>query len=284
MYREVIEHPWSLPESIKKHLELNSGNDRGRIYRIVPEGFTQPEQPHLGKASTAELVGTLENPNGWHRDAAARLLYERQDRGAVPALEKLLERSKFPLAKLHALHALNSQSALAERHLVKALADGDETVRVHAARLSEQFLHLAERRKRLEGKLLSLTNDASALVRYQLAFTLGEGWYSPDKIRALAGIALRDVDSPWVQAAVLSSLKRGASEMFTLLSTAAPFRSGKAAQNFLLQLVRLIGANNQAHEVDRVFDFLSRLEDPAPKLALAEALGEGLQRTGGSLA
>ncbi len=32
MYREVIEHPWSLPESIKKHLDLNSGNDRGRIY------------------------------------------------------------------------------------------------------------------------------------------------------------------------------------------------------------------------------------------------------------
>ncbi|HAM71625.1 MAG TPA: cytochrome C, partial [Verrucomicrobiales bacterium] len=35
MYRETIEHPWSLPESIKKHLDLNSGNDRGRIYRIA---------------------------------------------------------------------------------------------------------------------------------------------------------------------------------------------------------------------------------------------------------
>ena len=39
MYRETIEHPWSLPESLKKHLDLNSGNDRGRIYRIVPDGF-----------------------------------------------------------------------------------------------------------------------------------------------------------------------------------------------------------------------------------------------------
>ncbi len=37
MYREVIEHPWSIPDEIKKHLDLNNGNDRGRIYRIVPD-------------------------------------------------------------------------------------------------------------------------------------------------------------------------------------------------------------------------------------------------------
>jgi len=284
MYREVIEHPWSLPESIKKHLDLNSGNDRGRIYRIVPEGFSQPKPPRLGKASVAELVATLENSNGWHRDTAARLLFERQDPLAVPALERLLERSKFPVAKLHALHALHSQSALAERHLLKALADGDEAVRVQALRLSEQFLHLAERRKRLEEKILGLTNDVSALVRYQLAFTLGEGWYSPDKIKALARIARRDVDNPWLQAAVSSSLKRGAGEMFAILSADAPFRSGKAAQDFLRQLVDLIGANHQAQEIDRVFDFLSRLEDQMLMLSLAGALGEGLQRTGSSLA
>ena len=42
MYRETIEHPWSLPERIKKYLDLNNGNDRGRIYRIVPQGFEHP--------------------------------------------------------------------------------------------------------------------------------------------------------------------------------------------------------------------------------------------------
>src|SRR5882672_6286920 len=56
MYREVFEHPWSLPESIKKLLDLNAGNDRGRIYRVVPDGFKQPRLPRLGKASTKELV------------------------------------------------------------------------------------------------------------------------------------------------------------------------------------------------------------------------------------
>jgi putative membrane-bound dehydrogenase-like protein len=37
MYRETIEHPWSLPEPLKSRLDLNSGNDRGRIYRIVAD-------------------------------------------------------------------------------------------------------------------------------------------------------------------------------------------------------------------------------------------------------
>src|SRR5690606_34935004 len=73
IYRETIEHPWSLPPDIKQHLDLNSGNDRGRIYRVVPEDFEQPELPRLGEAATGELVRALEHPNGWHRDTAARL-------------------------------------------------------------------------------------------------------------------------------------------------------------------------------------------------------------------
>src|SRR5882724_2733951 len=86
---EFIAHPWSLPENIKKFLDLNSGNDRGRIYRIAPDGFKQPKLPPLGKASTSELVATLENPNGWHRDTAARLFYERQDKAAVEPLTSI---------------------------------------------------------------------------------------------------------------------------------------------------------------------------------------------------
>ena len=77
MYREVIEHPWSLPEPIKKHLDLNSGNDRGRIYRIAPEGFQPPPIPDLGALSDDELLELADHPNDWHRTTARRLLYER---------------------------------------------------------------------------------------------------------------------------------------------------------------------------------------------------------------
>src|SRR5690606_21213689 len=63
MYRETIEHPASLPEVIKKHLDLTSGRDRGRLYRITPEGFEQPKPVKLSEATTAELVALLDHPN-----------------------------------------------------------------------------------------------------------------------------------------------------------------------------------------------------------------------------
>jgi putative membrane-bound dehydrogenase-like protein len=92
MYREVIEHPWSLPEPLKARLDLNAGHDRGRIWRIVPAGHTPRAAPRLGASSTAELIALLEHPNGWHRDTAARLLHERNDPAATPALAAVVAR------------------------------------------------------------------------------------------------------------------------------------------------------------------------------------------------
>ena len=54
MYRETIEHPWSIPPQIKQDLDLNSGNDRGRIWRIAPDGFRPRKPPKLSKASAAQ--------------------------------------------------------------------------------------------------------------------------------------------------------------------------------------------------------------------------------------
>jgi len=85
MYREVIEHPWSLPEGIKKHLDLNSGNDRGRIYRVEPTGFDRPVTPRLSQSSDGELRALLGHANDWHRTTARRLLYERGN--PEPAIE-----------------------------------------------------------------------------------------------------------------------------------------------------------------------------------------------------
>jgi putative membrane-bound dehydrogenase-like protein len=90
MYRETIEHPWSIPDDIKAQLDLRSGADRGRIYRLAPPGFRAPAPVRLGGATTAALVALLEHPNGWHRDTAHRLLFERQDPAAVAPLRRLL--------------------------------------------------------------------------------------------------------------------------------------------------------------------------------------------------
>ena len=88
MYRELIEGAAFLPPRIFKHMDVGSGVDRGRIWRVVPDGY-EPKVPRLSKATTAELIALLEHPNGWHRDTASRLLYQRQDRSAVGPLRQL---------------------------------------------------------------------------------------------------------------------------------------------------------------------------------------------------
>ncbi len=281
MYREIIEHPWSLPDNIKKLVDLNSGNDRGRIYRIAPDGFKPPSAPRLGKASTAELVATLENRNGWHRDTAARLLYERQDRSAVPLLAELAARSKFPLARVHALHALEGLGALTEEHVLKGLQDADATVREHAIKLSERFLHDGAASPQMLAQFQALAGDPSITVRYQLAFTLGE-IKGETKIKALAVIAQRDRESSWTRTAVLSSLAQGAGELFAVLSGDAAFCDTVQGEDFLRELVVLVGSRNDHEEVSRVLEYIGNVSEPAISFALVRALGDGL-KGGGSL-
>jgi putative membrane-bound dehydrogenase-like protein len=279
MYREVIEHPWSLPESIKKLLDLNSGNDRGRIWRIIPDGFKQPRLPRLGSASTAELVATLESPNGWHRDTAARLLYERQDKKAAPLLMKLMTESKSDLARMHALHALDGLGALKETQLLVALADHAAEVREHAVKLAEKFFSKGTPPAKLRSQLEQLADDASVGVRYQLAFTLGE--MKPEfRIAPLTTIARRDFENSWMQAAILSSLAEGAGQLFGGLAGDEAVCNSKAGHAFLRQLVTLVGVQNKKEEVADVLEFIGKIEHQGLKFGLANALGTGLLRSG----
>ena len=281
MYREVIEHPWSLPDSLKKHLDLNSGNDRGRIYRLVPDGFKQPPLPHLGRLGIAELVATLEHRNGWHRDTAQRLLYERQDPAAAPELKRLIRGSKSPLARLHALHALRSQSALTSSELTAALSDGDEAVRQHAVRLSEELLLARETGSELVArKLIDLADDPSLLVRYQLAFTLGQDWSHPDQPKALAKILRRDAGDHWVESAVLSSLKEGAAAVLATLAADERFRSGGSGVSLLGRLAGLVAASGRPEEVAAVLQSLAGASEAGFRFSLLGAVTAGLRRAG----
>lgn len=283
MYREIVEHPWSLPPGIKQFLDLNSGNDRGRIYRVVPEGFRRPKARRLSAASTAELVALLEHPNGWHRDTAARLLYERQDRSAVPALERLARRSRSPLGRLHALCALDGLGTLAPRHLARALDDPAASVREHGVRLAERWLQRGQTHPALADKLIALAEDPDPRVRYQLAFTLGECRH-PRRVAALARIVERDHADPWIPTAVLTSLARGARELFFLLAAKPTLTASETGQGFLRQLVATIGAQNRPADVAEVIAYLGEQAPPELALSLTGALAEGLQRAGASLA
>ena len=133
-----------LPANLKKHLDLNSGNDRGRIYRVVADGFKQPTLPKLGRASTAELVQTLAHPNGWHRDTALRLIYERRDKTAIPGLRQLLKKGSG-YGPLYALYGLQSLNGLAAEDIHFALASAERRFAHARAPLVDQPQESGER-------------------------------------------------------------------------------------------------------------------------------------------
>jgi putative membrane-bound dehydrogenase-like protein len=281
MYREVIEHPWSIPEEIKKHIDLNSGNDRGRIYRVAPDkGFERRARINLADAPTSELVATLEHPNGWHRDCAARLISERQDKSAAPALARVIEKSRSPEGRMHALHVLAGLGLLGESHVLQALGDSMPQVREHAVLLSEKLLRDGRLPEKVWAKLKSLTTDPDARVRYQLAFTLGEV-NTPELAATLASLSRSDAGDANISAAILSSPARLSGDLFNQLAGDAKFTSSSAGEGFLRQLLQIIGAKNDATEVASALSYVTQ---GGASAALVRALGDGLQRAGSSLA
>src|SRR5882724_13192627 len=123
MYRENIEHPWSIPDDIHAAVDLESGRDMGRLWRLTPPNFTPPKPPRLAHATTLELVATLENPNSWWRETAQRLLFERQDQSAVSALRKMAKRGRTSQARLHALWTLEGLHCLNDEDVLAGLSD-----------------------------------------------------------------------------------------------------------------------------------------------------------------
>jgi putative membrane-bound dehydrogenase-like protein len=248
MYREVMEHPWSIPESIKQHLDLNSGNDRGRIYRIAPKRFRPRKPPFLGTKNTAELVRLLQHPNGWTRETAARLLYQRQDQTCIAALKRLTWESKNPLGRMHALYALAGQNALSEQILARATEDRDTTVRQHAVRLST-------------GSVAKLARDPSIRVRYQVALT---GTVDPPAFPS------SDITNRWMRSAILSFYNTSEKALAALNSDDVP-------PGVALVLAEIIGAANTADHPRKAVERVKN--NPVVALALAK----GLARAGGSL-
>ena len=257
----------------------------GRIIRVAPLNFKQPAPVQMGKATTAQLVAALRDANGWHRDTASRLLYERQDKAAILPLTQLaLDVRASPISRLHAIHALAGLQALSPAHLARLLTDGDERVREHSVLLSERFIGVNGRLPDvLSGLVTGLAADASPRVRCQVAFTLGQV-RQPTRNQALANCLRGDPGNRWVQAAVMSSAGEGAGEIFAGLASDAGVRANEESRNLLGRLVSMVGARDQSAEATAALHAIQAIPEPELAFSLALSLSDSLQRLDSSLA
>jgi putative membrane-bound dehydrogenase-like protein len=210
MYREVIEHPWSIPDDIHTAVDLLRGRDKGRLWRLAPKGGAtvsvarkaeQPRSvPHLTTATTPELITLLDHPNAWHRETAHRLLFERQDKTAVEPLRELVQKEQS-LTKLQALWALEGMSRLTDDDLLHhALDDGNPYLREAGVVL---FAPRLKKDGGIWGGVSNRLSDSSSRVRFAACLAIGSSAFT-NLWHQMGDVAIQAKDDPWLRAAAQS--------------------------------------------------------------------------------
>lgn len=281
MSREILESI-HIPFDVLKFIDLKAGRDSGRLYRIAPDGFRFPGEPHLGALSTADLVRLLEHPNGWHRDTAHRLLFERQDKSATPLLAAVLRKSALPQARLCALWSLQGLKTLEANDLQVALVDMHPALREHAVRLAEPYL---KDDPGILEKVIALAEDANPRVRMQVAYSLGET-NDLRAVDAIARIARRDGGDPWIRTAILSSVAETSHELLIRLLSDRSFVASSSGADMAEKLAYITGVRNRSDERGKLLDAVAACTSPADgplQMQIVQGIGDGLKQVNGFL-
>ena len=297
MYRLWVEHPKFLPEEIAKRIDWRAGDDRGRIWRIVPEDKVVKPRPFDAPETTSELVSMLGDTNGWRRQLAQRLLVERQEKAAVPGLRNLLATSRSPIrenpdeprgpkshesgySRLHALWTLDGLGSLSGKNVATALKDPNVVVRSAAVSLSAKFLNCEPF---LLEQLLTLTDDKDAHVRFELALALGET-DDPRAIESLANLALRDGSDSWMATAILTSVKERSGAVLAGIVGADETTSTTHAR-FVRELATIVGSRGDLNELALILRTIGDSEQPGAwwQTSALSGLATGLPRHRGEL-
>ena len=221
MYRGIIQHRAYITEYLQHQIvsrKLDAPPRHGRVYRIVHDGSRPAPKPALSKLPVARLVDLLSHRNGWHRDAAQRILVERHAIAALPALKKLAQDAPEPRTRLHALWTIDGLGAMEPALVVRAADDRSRDVRAAAIRLAEPWL--ADPSSTPHARVLTLIDDRDWAVRRQLAASLGllrDG----EREATLATMIARFGSDPVVVDAALSGVRGNETALLARLSAAS---------------------------------------------------------------
>ena len=277
MYRETIEHPASIPEDIKAMVDLESGHDRGRIWRLVgPDGQRMKVEP-IGNLPPDQLIKQFWSPNSWNRETAQRLFVERGDLSVVHSLRRMAGLNRSPLARLHCLYTLAGLNAMKSDVLMVNLKHAEPRLRTHVLRLAEPLF--AQDRELAEAAAERATDD-SDLVRWQLAFSAGE---MPNDlaIATLSRLARDPRNIGDIRTAMMTSLNGKATAFLETLASDADFAKQPHASGWYSELARMLGTDANPAAGGSVLKIVVNEQlASAARSAILIALGDGLRRRG----
>src|SRR5262249_17422107 len=153
-----------------------------------------------------------------------------------------------------ALWTLELLSSLDSRSIELGLVDPEPRVREATIRLAETRLR---REPILLDATLTLAADPDPMVRFQLAFSLGEVNSDRRAVAALGLIASKDVGDQWTRTAVLSSIAGRPLALFDALVKQNGFIVSPPAQIWIDELAFLVGCGRQPQDARVILEGLS---------------------------
>ncbi|HXG48943.1 MAG TPA: PVC-type heme-binding CxxCH protein [Methylomirabilota bacterium] len=251
-YREIIEDYSAIPRHLQQQYGLYAGHDRGRLYRLVHRDMTAPPPAGLAGLDAHGLARECASPLFWRRQTAQRLLVERSDASAAPALRELLaDTTAQPASVITALRTLDQLGALRPADVGPLLRHIDPAVRIHALQLAERWFNQEEGRDLLEATLAGAAAESLPRVQIQLALSLGEA-RDPRALALLARFARERLDVRWMDVAILSGLQGRAADLLSEL-----LREPGGAAELLPSLAQTIAAGRDETQLERALKLLA---------------------------
>jgi putative membrane-bound dehydrogenase-like protein len=277
MYRGVIQDGqyWTdyLRDYIKKN-QLELPVNLGRIWRVVHETTKRDRKPSLTRATPQDLVKLFSHPNGWYRDTAQRLLVERGEKSVAPALKQLATTFADYRGKLHALWTLDGIGEIDAATVQTALADKSAAVRASAVRLAERWL--AEANHPLQAAIITLTDDPTWTVRYQVAASLGALPKDARVAPLIAFLQKHEGDKIAVDAAISSLAGLEAQVLEQLLMQPTPNTKGVISHSPNDHVMMLAAAIARGRDAAAVSAMLARATEGKGQDSLRQQMLEGI--------
>jgi mono/diheme cytochrome c family protein/glucose/arabinose dehydrogenase len=222
MYRGVVE--WApgartgtyLRQKIVQY-QMDRVRTNGRVWRVTYDDIPRDRtRPRMLAETAAQLVRHLGHPNGWWRDTAQQLLVLKQDRGVVPALERMVRPPTGGggnvLARLHALWTLEGLGALTPATVRLVMSDSIPRMRQHGIRASETLYKRGDRSFAADYRALAGDPDPDVVIQALLT---------------MSTLRVSEREAA-VRSAIDSTAARGVQFIATSLTNAAAGRGGPA--------------------------------------------------------
>lgn len=318
MYRMWVEHPKFLPPEIAAQIDWRAGEQKGRIWRIVPDDFVAKgryEAPVKadGSVDPTALMKLLQDTNGSRRQTAHRLLLEQaadalQGLPKTPDAEhfikfvaeeatKLLKRAGVhPQIRQHALYVLEACHGLEDEDIIacwRAAESARETKNDDSD--SALLVTLAKLMAVRVNESSTLSTEYPAFVSNDdLAVAIAAILALPDNTPAKAigdwlSVAAEKAghwNDPWFQKAVQAISGKDPFHVIDILirRSATDAQAGANHEDLLTEASRQTAVQGDPMAVGR---FLMAMRDqttsPADAVAMALGFNSGSRKNSGTL-